>query len=189
MNIRFEKMNSLVFLTPTVATVLEFFLDDPMKERYVREVARETGVSLGSANKILRLLKDKGMLVQESKGRMCLYRLSLKEPAVRQFKILDNVLALKELVDKLKQHSDKTILFGSCAQGTDVKESDIDMLIVSHEKGPTKKIISEFNQKNNRKVVPIVVDTNEYILLKKEDKPLYENIEGGITLWETEQVL
>jgi len=27
---------------------------------------------------------------------------------------------------------------------------------------------------------------NEYISLKRNDKPLYENIERGITLWEAE---
>ncbi|MFH0798180.1 MAG: nucleotidyltransferase domain-containing protein [Candidatus Woesearchaeota archaeon] len=179
-------MNKLSFLTPTVATVLEFFLDDPMKEHYVREVVREAKVSLGSANKILKMLTDQGLLTQESKGRMLIYRLNLKEPAVRQFKILVNILALKDLVDKVKNYSNKIVLFGSCSQGNDVKESDIDLMVITQEKEPARRAISKFNQTSQRKIAPITVSINEYVLLKKEDKPLYENIERGVTLWETE---
>lgn len=179
-------LKKLNFITPTVMTVLEFFLADPMKEYYEREVARKTGVSRGSANKILRLLTDLDFLTREEKGRMLIYKLNLKEPTVKQFKILINTFALKPLVNKLKQHSKRVGLFGSCAQGTDTKDSDIDLLIITPEKEATRKIISEFNQTNERKVAPIIVDMNGFILLKKEDRPLYENIERGIILWEAE---
>ena len=60
------------------------------------------------------------------------------------------------------------------------------MLVIAQEKEPVKKIMSEFNQKSYRRIAPIVVNMNEYVSLKREDKPLYENVERGITLWETE---
>lgn len=178
-----EKLN---FLTPTVMTVLEFFLAAPLEEYYEREVARKTGVSRGSAHKILIMLADVTFLSREEKGRMLIYKLNLAEPTIRQLKIAVNTFALKKLVDKLKQNSRKVVLFGSCSQGTDTKDSDIDMLIITAEKEPVRKILSEFNRKSERKVAPITVDMNEFIRLKKEDKPLYENIEKGITLWEAE---
>jgi len=177
----------LGFLTPKVTTVLEFFLEEPTQEYHEREVVRKTGVSTGSANKILRMLANLDFLTREERGRMAIYGLNLEEPTVRQFKILVNVFALKGLVDKLRQSSRKVVLFGSCSQGTDTKDSDIDLLVVSQEKGQVKRLISGFNQKNERKVAPIVVDMNECVLLKKEDKPLYENMERGVTLWEAEQ--
>ena len=178
-----EKLN---FLTPKVMTVLEFFLATPLREYYEREVARKTRVSRGSAHKILIMLADADFLTREEKGRMLVYKLNLAEPTVRQLKIAVNTFALKKLVDKIKQNSRKVILFGSCSQGTDTKESDIDMLIITAEKEVVKKILSEFNRKSERKVAPITLDMNEFIRLKKEDKPLYENIQRGITLWETE---
>ena len=176
----------LSFITPTVMTVLEFFLSDPMGAHYVREVAKITNVSLGSSNKILKLLSALDLLTQEKKGRMLIFRLNLNEPSVRQFKILLNIFTLKPLSDRLKEKSRKVILFGSCSQGTDVKDSDIDLLIVTTEKEPVKKIISDFNKKNERKIAPIIVTMNEYILMKNDDKPLYENVEKGIMLWEAE---
>lgn len=176
----------LGFITPTVMTVFEFFLEDPMREYHEREVVRRTGVSKGSAGKILKLLASLDFLTREEKGRMIIYKLNLKEPTVRQFKILVNIFALKNLLDKLRQFSRKVVLFGSCSQGTDAKESDIDLLIITTEKEWVRKITSEFNQENERKVAPVVVSMNEYVLLRKEDRPLYENIERGVVLWEAE---
>jgi predicted nucleotidyltransferase len=176
----------LGFITPTVMTVFEFFLEDPMREYHEREVVRRTGVSKGSAGKILKLLASLDFLTREEKGRMAIYKLNLKEPTVRQFKILVNIFALKNLLDKLRQFSRKVVLFGSCSQGTDAKESDVDLLIITTEKEWVRKITSEFNQENERKVAPVVVSMNEYVLLRKEDRPLYENIERGVVLWEAE---
>jgi predicted nucleotidyltransferase len=187
MGIRDKIMGAkLSFITPTVMKVFEFFLEDPTKEYHEREVIRKTGVSKGSAGKILKLLTILGFLNREEKGRMAIYKLNLKEPSVRQFKILLNTFGLKRLTESLKDHSRKIILFGSCSQGTDVKDSDIDLLIITTEKEKAKKMISKFNQKNERKVAPITVSMNEYVLMKQEDKPLYENVERGIILWEAE---
>jgi predicted nucleotidyltransferase len=166
--------------------VLEFFMEDPMHEYHEREVIRMTGVSLGSANKILRRLTKLDLLTRRDKGRLAIYRLNLKEPTVRQFKILLNTFTLKPLTDQLKEAARRVVLFGSCSQGTDTKESDIDLLVVTDQKDQAGKIISDFNRKSDRRIAPITVDMNEFIRLKQEDKPLYENIERGITLCETE---
>jgi len=174
----------LDFITPTLMKVLQIFTEDPLNERHEREVVREAKVSKGSANNILRRLTAHGFLTRQRKGRMVFYKLNTSEPTVRQFKVLANVYALKELVNQLKQHTRKIVIFGSCAQGTDVNESDIDLLIISLNKEPAKRIISAYNQKNDKKVDAITLDINEYIQLKQEDKPLYENIERGIVLWE-----
>jgi len=176
----------LDFITPTFMTILQFFLADPMKEHHEREVVRRAGVSEGSANKILRLLADLDLLTREGRGRMIFYRLNLKEPTVRQFKVLINVYALKELVDALKNHTRIIILFGSCSQGTDAKESDYDLFILTSEKGYVRGKVSDFNRKGSRKAAPIMMDANGFASLKRADRPLYENMQRGIVLWETE---
>ena len=176
----------LGFITPTLMQVFEFFLEDSLNEYHEREVVRRTGVSKGSAGKILKLLTNFGFLTREEKGRLAIYRLNQNEATVKQFKVLINVFTLKPLTDKLRKNSRKVMLFGSCAQGLDTKESDIDLLVVTDKKEVAGRIISEFNKKSQRRVAPITVNMNEYIRLKTDDKPLYENIERGITLWEAE---
>jgi len=181
-----DESEKLHFLTPKVLIVLEFFLFDPLSEYYEREVAGKTNVSRGSAHKILVMLANIGFLTKKERGRMLMYRLNMRDPTVKQLKIAINTFALKKLVDDLKNCSRRIVLFGSCSQGTDTKDSDVDLLIVAIEKEPITKLLSDFNRKNGRKIAPIVVNMNEFIQLKKEDKPLYENMERGILLWELE---
>lgn len=176
----------LGFITPTVMQIFEFFLENSLNEYHEREIVRRTGVSKGSAGKILKLLTSLGFLTREERGRLAIYRLIQSEPTVKQFKVLLDVFALKALTDTLKENSKRIVLFGSCAQGTDTKESDIDLLVLTDKKEVAGKVISEFNKKSQRRVAPITVNMNEYISLKRDDKALYENIERGITLWEAE---
>ena len=161
----------LGFITPTVMQILEFFLENSQNEYHQREIVRKTGVSKGSAGKILKLLTDIGFLSREERGRLAIYRLNQNEATVKQFKVLLNVFALKLLTDKLKENSKRIMLFGSCAQGLDTKESDIDLLVVTEEKEVAGKTISEYNKKSQRRVAPITVNMNEYISLKREDSP------------------
>lgn len=176
----------LDFITPTTLKVLELFFTNPMEEFHEREVMRKSSVSKGSANNILRQLAKLDFLIREERGRMVFYKLDMKNAVVKQFKILYNMWKLKRLVDEIKQSSKKIILFGSCAEGTDVEESDIDLLVIAEEKRFIKESISNFNKKNKRKISPIIVDFNEFIKLRKEDRPFYEGISRGIVLWEKE---
>lgn len=179
-------VNKLDFITPTFMTVFEFFLADPMKEYHEREVMRRTGVSKGSANKILRLLGKSQFLVRERKGRMAFYRLNTADPVVRQFKLLLNVYSLKKFLQELKEHCRRIILFGSCSQGTDVEESDIDLFFLTSDKDLIRRKINDFNEKNSRRIAPIVVNATEFAKLRRGDRALYENIKRGIVLWEKE---
>jgi predicted nucleotidyltransferase len=174
----------LDFMTPTLVTVFELFLEDPMGEYHEREVVRTAKVSKGSANKILRLLADQGFLTRERKGRMVFYSLNRAEAVVKQFKTLSNVYLLKGLTDRMKEGSRRIVLFGSCAQGTDTKDSDIDLFVLTSTKNVIRRQIRDFNRTSDRKVAPVVIDTNELTTLKQEDKPLYENVQRGIVLWE-----
>jgi hypothetical protein len=118
-----------------------------MQKHHEREVMRMSSVSKGSANRILRRLADLGFLTRERKRRMIFYKLNLREPVVRQFRVLDNAHALKRLVDSLKPHTRRIILFGSCSQGTDVKESDFDLFILTSEKDYVRSKISDFSRR------------------------------------------
>jgi predicted nucleotidyltransferase len=117
---------------------------------------------------------------------MVFYRLDMKNPVARQFKTLFNVYSLNELVEKTKQFCQKIILFGSCSEGVDVKESDLDLFILTNEKDRVKSNISDYQRKIQRRISPIIVSSNEFVKLENEDKPLYERILKGITLWESE---
>lgn len=174
----------LDFLTPTTLKVLEFFFTNSMKQFHEREIVRNAKISKGSANKILRHLAGLSLLQREKKGRMVFYRLNTGDPVVKHLKILNNLWTLREFVEKTRESAKKIILFGSCAEGTDVRESDIDIFILTGEKKPVRESTSKFNQRNERKISPIILDVDEFTKMKREDRPLYERIDRGIVLWE-----
>ncbi len=174
----------LDFLTPTTLKVLEFFFVNPVAEFHEREIIRNAHISKGSANKILRRLAELALLIRTKKGRMVFYRLDESNPVVKQLKILRNVWALRDFVAENEEWTKKIILFGSGAEGTDVSESDIDILILTDEKTSLMDSVSRFNRKSARKISPIVLDMEDFVKMKREDKPLFERIDRGVILWE-----
>lgn len=165
--------------------VLDHFFASPVEEFHEREVMRATGISKGSANRILRELAALSLLERAEKGRMVFYRLNAGDPFVKQMKAAENVWALRPFLEGLKASARKVVLFGSCAEGTDTAESDIDILILTEDKRTAKEKVSAFNRKASRQMSPIILDTGEFAKLGKEDLPLYERIDRGIVLWET----
>jgi predicted nucleotidyltransferase len=174
----------LDFLTPTTLKVMEFFFANSMKEFHEREIVRNAKISKGSANKILRHLAGLSLLQRDKRGRMVFYKLNRADPIIKHLKILNNLWMLRGFVERAREGVKRIILFGSCAEGTDVKESDIDVFILTGEKKPVKEAVSRFNQRNERKISPIILGADEFTKMKREDKPLYERIDRGIVLWE-----
>ena len=177
-------LKKLDFLTPTMLKVLYIFHENPNEELHEREVMRRADISGGSTNKILRFLSGIGILKADKRGRMIFYSLNTESATARQIKVLFNVYALSELVNEISVDSKKIILFGSCAEGTDSRESDIDLFVLATETRRVKDKISAYEL--DRKISPVVLSMTEFVQLKEKDKPLYERILRGIKLWETE---
>ena len=174
----------LDFITPTSLKVLDYFFARPSTEYHEREVMRVTGISKGSANRILRMLAERALLERTEKGRMVFYRLNASDPFVRQMKAAENIWALRSFVSGLKESARKVILFGSCAEGTDSVESDIDVLVLTDDKRAAKDKVSAFNRTSPRLMAPIILDMREFASLGHGDWPLYERMDRGIVLWE-----
>lgn len=161
------------------------FHEKPLQELHEREVVRRAGISKGSANTILRKLSKINVLKRDKRGRMVFYRLNMRNAVARQFKVLFNVYSLNELVNEIKQYCKKIILFGSCSEGTDTEESDVDLFIFTSEKSKINSKVTSY-QKIGRRIAPVTVNSNEFVELRRKDKPLYDRILKGIQLWETE---
>lgn len=137
-----------------------------------------------SAGRILKKLSQIGVLEKDRRGRMVFYRLNMGNAVARQFKVLFNVYSLNEMVDEIRHYCRKIILFGSCAEGTDTEESDIDLLILTNEKSRANSKV--YSYQVGRRIAPVIVNSNEFAELRRKDKPLYDRILKGIMLWATE---
>lgn len=177
---------NLKHLTPASLTILRFLSDDPIRDFYQREIARATKVSVGATNQILRTLAEKEILTREKRGKMFFYKYNIQNPVARQLKILFNINDLNDLIKKIRDQCKRIILFGSCAEGSNVKASDVDLFILTNEKDPVKKAINRHEKRINKKISAILVNANEFVRLRSRDKPLRERIMKGIVLWQTE---
>ncbi len=165
--------------------ILVVLAENPDKEFYQREIAKLAGISIGATSEKMRKLSEDSLVDVRKSGRMMFYRYDLRDPLARQFKIMLNINDIHDLVKELSSYARRVILFGSCAEGTNVKDSDIDLLVLSDDPKKTKKTSSIYGIRIGKKISPIVVNANEFLQLRSRDKPLYERINKGIVLWET----
>lgn len=168
--------------TKTSFQILSFLAKNPLSAFYGREVARQTGVSIGATNQILNNFVRTELILREKRGRIYFYSVDIGNPVIRQFKIFENILDLSPLIDKIKGLCEKIILFGSCAQGNDTAESDIDLFV--HTEGPNEVRNKIQISKLKERLKPVLVNNLELVRLKQKDKPFWEQVSKGILLWE-----
>ena len=180
MNIK-KLRNSLYHKTPL--KILSFLSMHPGVVFSAQEISAQTRSSKGATNQTLRLFLASDILSREQKGNLFLYRLNLDSFVLKQFKIFENVLDLQKLIQELRPYCSQIILFGSCADGSNAKESDVDLFIKSEYKSEVSKLINN-HEDLDFKISPVIQDTLESIATKKTDRVFFEQVKKGITLWE-----
>ncbi|MCX6767151.1 MAG: MarR family transcriptional regulator [Candidatus Micrarchaeota archaeon] len=167
-------------LPKSALKILAFLARHPSGQKYAREISREAGVSAGAASQELRKLAEAGLVSRQRRGKEFFYSLRTADPVVRQAKILFTLLELRPLVEKLAAASEKIVLFGSCSEGTDVEESDVDLLVITEKRQAVWEAVRGF--KSAKKIAPVAVSLREWIEMKRKDRPFYERVEKGIIL-------
>ena len=175
-------MNKEKLFTRTNQQVLDFLCQYPTDSFYGNQIAQKTGLSKGGVSQALRFLAAEHLIKSEDKGTMTFYKIDLSSPIVRQSKVLHNIMLLDPLINKIKAYASKIVLFGSCAEGTDSEESDIDILVVSNQKSEVDNYLAKF--KTKRKIQLILKSPQEYISLEKKEPIFYQELEKGKALWE-----
>lgn len=154
---------------------------------YEREIARKIGISFGSANQVLNELFEDGLLERQQKGKMYFYRINSTDSIFRQLKILTTIVLLRPLIHDLSDKTNKIILYGSCAQGTDTSQSDIDLFIVTHNKKRVLELIERYSLGKGFeevKIQPLVFSPSELLQSEKTDKEFLSLVREGLVLWE-----
>jgi predicted nucleotidyltransferase len=162
--------------------VLSFLLNHPSRSYMEKEIVMATKVSKSAVNEALKELAKDKLVLQEKKGRMSFYSVDLNDPIIRRLKSTENVSLLKPLIEQLKKNSQKIILFGSFADGTNVEDSDIDLFILSDQPDSVQKVIQK--SPLAEKIQPAIKKPSEFIGLDKKKPLFYQEIERGVILWE-----
>lgn len=164
--------------------ILDFLLDHTGQKFYLTQIAKEVNISDSTVWQILEKKEKEGLVKKEKIGNLSFYCLDFTDPVIQQMKQLRTVKLLKPVVEKLKDCSQKVILFGSAAEGKDLANSDIDLFVLTGDKKAVLKIISQ--AKIGRKIQLVAKNILEWQKIKKEDKIFAEEVERGKILWKEE---
>jgi len=167
-----------------VLSLLAKFSD---QEFYEREVARKLGISSGSANRALNELYSTGAVTRRREGKMYFYSIGSSSAALTEFKKMVNLMLVEPLVEELKKMSNRIVLYGSCALGTDTSESDLDLFVVSNSKEDVSNVISNFKFPmgfENIHIQPVIRTPVELLEEGETERTFIEEVDRGIVLWE-----
>jgi predicted nucleotidyltransferase len=154
---------------------------------YEREISRRLGISSGSANRALNELFSSGVITRRREGKMFFYSISPADATIIALKKIINILLIELLLEKLKKLSNRIVLYGSCALGSDISESDIDLFVVSNRKKEVSNIISNFRFPKgyeNLHIQSVIKTPIELLKGGESDHAFMEEVERGVVLWE-----
>jgi len=160
--------------------VLGYLIENPGREFIEKEIQKATNISKGGVNLALRELAQKRLVERKRRGRMYFYTTQLNHPFIRQLKILKNIARLWPLVKKLKAVSQKIILFGSWSRGENLKDSDIDLCILTNSAEEVQQIVKKSSLRN--KLQLIIRTPTGFAELEKKDPVFFKEVDRGIVL-------
>ncbi len=174
-------MYNKINITENGLQIISLFTDGFDREYYIREVEKLLKISPRTAQLILEDLENKGIIESKVKGKIKSYKLKINELSkryltfVEQYKsiaFMEKNLLVKEVVEKICPFIKGIgIIFGSYAEGTSNKESDLDVFIAGdYEKEEFKKISRNLGIEISVKCYPLKTfenAANQDILLKE----------------------
>jgi DNA-binding MarR family transcriptional regulator len=185
---RKESALSSLLVKTTHQRVLALFLAYPARHFYGSEIAKKTRISIGQTSKILGELLRAGVVEKERKGKTELYNLAEMAPELRLFKAMNTVLSIVPLSGRLKPICRMVFLYGSCANGLNTEESDLDLLVVSNNREQVLDAVARFSSRERygfAEIKPVIKTPAEWAGLETKDPVFFAEVQKGIVLFET----
>lgn len=163
--------------------LLKKILNMAERNLYVRELARDVGVSAGFVSKYMGKLKESG-ITEEG-------RISLVNPKVRVLKIFLNINEMidEDVVGIIKNHIKGVRgigIYGSWADGTNLEGSDLDIWVLVGKKAPdpvdSANAVAEIEKKINVETSLYVLTDEELEELRKSESPFYYSLSDSFVL-------
>lgn len=159
--------------------VLRFVLETTSPV-YVGEASRKAKVSKGTASKSLNFLEKAGLAKSEKVGNLRMFQLE-DSALVRQLKVLVALAKIGEL--KLAERftdEDPSIaslvLYGSFADGTYDKKSDLDLLVISESGKDFSGLLDSLEKDLDREVSLLRYKSSDLAEARRKDKAFYWNL-------------
>ncbi len=131
---RINKLGTTLF-GKTRRAVLALLYGHPDESFYLRQLARMTGVGMGSLQRELKQLSEAGIIVRSEIGRQAFFKANpdcpiyaeLRDLIIKTFGVADVLRqALAQLADKIQT----AFIFGSMVSGEFNQSSDMDVMVI-----------------------------------------------------------
>lgn len=118
--------------------IINLFRTDYLKRLHAREAARLLNISHTSASNYMRLLEKENILHSTTKGRNREYSLNFLNPMTKRYLIISEEYYCINALQKIPMlqnipTKDIQVVFGSYADFTHTKKSDIDIFLLSEK--------------------------------------------------------
>jgi len=162
--------------------IVNFLAANSGEEFTEKAISKATGVKKSAVNLALRRIIKLKIIERKKIGRNSLNKIAENNVIAKEIKVLQNILILFPLLEKLKTESQKIILFGSSAEGKNEKKSDFDLFIQTNSPAKVNKII--LSSPLREKLQPVVKKPKDMLKINKNKPLLFQEIERGRVLWE-----
>lgn len=169
-----------LFTSSTRVKLLKLFFMNREREFYLRELSRITGENPNSIKRELENLKSIGLITERKRGNQKLYRVNKLCPIHEELrKIVLKTVGIGEVLrENLVKFGVKfALIYGSFAQGEEVKDSDIDLLIIGDvDEEELIKIIKKLEEELSREINYILWNRKEFRKRIKEKHHLLMDV-------------
>ena len=158
--------------------ILRYFTLHPLKEVYVKEIAKKLSLSPGICSKTLRELLKLQILEKRNLGQEHYYKLA-DNYITNELKRFIGLSLIHEtgLVEKITEAFDKPtsiVLYGSYATGEFNEKSDIDILVIAS--GKQKLHLHNAEEAIGKEINIEVFSIGKWLKLKKENDSFYTTV-------------
>ena len=174
--------NGVQMLKESELKVLDHLTLSSDGKGFISQIARDIGMSKGEVSKAVKVLKQGGLVRSQLSGRNVVCFIDRASPVIARLRTAFNLLELIPKVEPLLKHVEKIIVFGSCAQGTDKFENEIDIFVITREKDKVIKMAQKIRL--SRPTQWVVKTPQEYVVFNNKEKVFADEISQGIVLWE-----
>ena len=157
--------------------ILEYFLMNPTKKTYLKELAKKLEISPRSVKIYCDIFVKDGLINREIKGNMHLFSANNENFKIREMKRAFFINILGELgIDKISEECISIVIYGSHASGNYDEKSDIDLLVIGNEKQINRELVVKIMNKIDKEIQLNIIPMIRWEKMKKENDAFVKSV-------------
>lgn len=182
-------MNSIEALFPRAkAEIFRLLFFDPSRRLHLRELARLSGLAVGTIQREVAKLQKDALIEAERDGNRLYFKANSENPIFRDLQgIVLKTTGLQHQLLKVLQDLKGihlAFVYGSFAEGEPKPNSDIDLFLIGQIglrslASPLRRVANTMN----REINPTVISVKSYKNRKRAGDAYIENVTNGKKLW------